>query len=82
MSELVSGSTPEGPSGAAGGTPSESDLPAMQGLGDAADDPSDPEAAEQRPDTSQGQRLGDLGRSGDDQASSDPMPDTGGSAEG
>lgn len=77
MSDFVSGSTPDGPSGAAGGTPTESDLPAMQGLGDAADDPSDPEAADQGSDLSQGQRLSDGGRSGDAQSSSDPMPATG-----
>jgi hypothetical protein len=81
MSELVSGSTPEGPGGSAGGTPSESDLPSLQGLGNAVDDPSDPEAAGPNADPTQDEALGDAS-SGGDRSASDPMPDPAGSTGG
>ncbi len=77
MTELVSGTTPEGPGGAAGGTPAESDLPALQGLAAAADDPSDPEAAGQHPTARPEQR--DDGKDAGRSAASDPMPDAAGS---
>jgi hypothetical protein len=62
---------------AAGGMPTESDAPELQGLGGAAPDPSDPEngssASEQAP-FDPGAAVGDAA------ASSDPMPDSSGTA--
>jgi hypothetical protein len=81
MSELVSGSTPEGTGGSAGGTPSESDLPALQGLGNAVDDPSDPESAGPHADPAQDETLGGA-PTGGDRSASDPMPDPAGSTGG
>jgi hypothetical protein len=72
----ISGTTP---AGAAGGTPSESDLPAMQGLDESTDDPSDPTAARQNSDSDQAETpdLAELAAT-DDEGPSDPMPDMSG----
>lgn len=80
MSDLTSSATTEGASGVAGGMPAESDLPAMQGLDEATDDPSDPQAAGQDHAASPEQRLDDLDQGVDQQAASDPMPDAAGSS--
>jgi hypothetical protein len=79
----ISGAMPGGSSGAAAnGTPSESDLPSMQGLDDSTDDPSDP-AAGTRPTNAPGNAdLDALATSDDDQSASDPMPDISGTSGG
>ena len=69
--------TPAGTGAAAGGTPSESDLPAMQGLGESVDDPSDPTAARPDPDREAGAATDAIPDS-DDEGPSDPMPDMSG----
>jgi hypothetical protein len=63
------------PAGAAGGTPSESDLPGLQGLDAGVDDPDDPTAA----GAATGTPLDAVGGAGDTQGGSDPMPDMSGS---
>ena len=62
-----------------GGTPSESDLPAMQGLDESTDDPSDPSASRRDSDADRPEApdVADLATT-DDQAPSDPMPDMSG----
>ncbi|GAA3635253.1 hypothetical protein [Microlunatus ginsengisoli] len=64
--------------GEAGGTPSESDLPSMQGLGDSVDDPSDPTAARDDDAGSVGDNPAAL--LNDDEGPSDPMPDMSGTS--
>jgi hypothetical protein len=62
------------PAGAAGGTPDESDLPALQGLDNSTDDPDDPDGVAD----ATGSPLDVLGGAGEAQGSSDPMPDMSG----
>jgi hypothetical protein len=77
----TTGVDPTGTDAAAGGTPSESDLPAMQGLGESADDPSDPTAPRQQAPTGSGDAAGLAGAVGDDdEGPSDPMPDMAGTS--
>jgi len=68
-------------SASAGGTPSESDLPAMQGLGESVDDPSDPTASRRDADD---RGLADpaVPSGEDDESPSDPMPDMAGTTDG
>lgn len=72
-----SGVSPAGADAAAGGTPSESDLPAMQGLSDSADDPRDPTAAQPDPDQPRADDIAAHAGSSDE-GPSDPMPDMAG----
>jgi hypothetical protein len=70
-----------GADNAAGGTPAEHDLPAMQGLDDSVDDPSDPTAS--RGDAEQPDVAALAEASGaDDEGPSDPMPDMSGTSGG
>jgi hypothetical protein len=82
MSELTGGAATGGEIGpadaAAGGTPTESDLPNLQGLDESVDDPSDPEAAREGDDALGGTTPTDLMNSGDSKGASDPMPDLSG----
>ena len=77
MSDMTE-ATPAGTGAAAGGTPSESDLPAMQGLGESVDDPPDPTAARRDADGAAGVDPGALSSANDDEGPSDPMPDMSG----
>lgn len=77
MSDLNHG--PASTHGAAGGTPSESDLPSMQGLDDSVDDPSDPTAGREEGPGTVGIDAAGLS-SGDDGGPSDPMPDMSGTS--
>lgn len=70
---------PASTDGAAGGTPTESDLPSMQGLDDSVDDPSDPTAAREDDAGTVGIDAAALS-SGDDEGPSDPMPDMSGTS--
>lgn len=79
MSNMSAADGTTRPDAAAGGMPAEPDLPALQGLGDSADDPSDPTAAGSSPTTPQGQ-ADDPGGSGERAGGSDPMPDMSGSS--
>jgi hypothetical protein len=76
MSEMT-GADPAGAGSAAGGTPSESDLPAMQGLGESVDDPSDPTASRRDADEQGPAGMPDLSGA-DEDGPSDPMPDMSG----
>jgi hypothetical protein len=82
MSEMTSGAATGGQIGpadaAAGGTPSESDLPKLQGLDESAEDPSDPEAAREGDGTPGEAQVADLMDTGDSKGASDPIPDMSG----
>jgi hypothetical protein len=69
-------------SGAAGGTPSESDLPRMQGLDENTDDPSDPSAAGAGASDEVNQTVDDPALGEDDESASDPMHDIAGTSGG
>lgn len=75
----MSDSTETGRAGsgaAAGGIPSESDLPSMQGLADSVDDPSDPTAAREGAAGTEAAAFS----TEDDGGPSDPLPDMSGSS--
>lgn len=82
MSDMTSGAATGGQIGpsdaAAGGTPDESNLPGIQGLGDSVDDPTDPEASQRDDDASMLDRFSAATESGAGKGSSDPMPDMSG----
>jgi hypothetical protein len=84
MSELTGGAATGGQIGradaASGGTPDESDLPSLQGLDEAVDDPSDPEAARSGDDAPGEVPFSQLMSSGDSKSASDPMPDMSGTS--
>ena len=79
----ISGAMPGGSSvPAANGTPSEPDLPSMQGLDDSTDDPGDPEAGTGPRNAPGNADLDALATVDDDQSASDPMPDISGTSGG
>jgi len=83
MSDMT-GANPAGAGAAAGGTPSESDLPALQGLDESVDDPSDPTASRRQAADGgdhEAEITGVAGAAGsDDDGPSDPMPDMAGTS--
>lgn len=78
----ITGANPAGADAAAGGTPSESDLPAMQGLGESTDDPSDPTAGREGQDLPQADDITQQAGGADDEGPADPMPDMAGTGGG
>jgi hypothetical protein len=82
MSDVTGGAATGGQIGrsdqASGGTPTESDLPDLQGLDSDVDDPSDP----QRGGNPEGVPLGTGSESGTGASGSDPMPDISGAGGG
>ena len=80
MSQMSGGAGPTGLPGASGsGMPDESDLPRLQGLDEAVDDPSDPQAA-RRGEAADEVPFDPQVEPGDGKATSDPMPDMSGTS--
>ena len=73
MSE-TRGANPVRADSATGGTPTESDLPSMQGLGESADSPNDPTASRRQAQDSGQNAVPDVS-DGEMEAASDSMPD-------